>query len=288
MKKLALVLALSWASAAQADYLSGNAGYYNDNEGMTVIKTGATASMGLGDDLGIRYTSVNYDTPIFDTVAGTLTAILNKKLGRGKVFGELGVGSHDGDTYFVGDATYSYNVNENLDVYGGVYGDLVDSVEGVQRGVTLRGWNAGIDYYTDHYGVVFSLRESYYSNGNTQPGWLAKAYVNVYPGINVYVSTRQWTNSDPGNEDFYSPADYERYNVGLGFRQRLGNVLLSGYLETGKIYEDDVSGGGDAWRVSISSLPEQPRHWSVSYTQDVSEGSNYEYDMLLLEFRIPL
>lgn len=288
MKKLALALALSFATMAQADYLSGNVGYYHDNESMTVIKTGATTSVGLGDELGIRYTSVNYDTPIFDTVAGTLTAILNKKLGRGKVFGELGVGSHDGDNYFVGDVTYSYNVNENLDVYGGVYGDLVDSVEGVQRGVTLRGWNAGIDYYTDHYGAVLSLRESYYSNGNTQPGWLAKAYVNIFPGVNVYVSTRQWTNSDPNNPDFYSPEDYERYNLGVAFRRRVGSLILSGYLETGKIYEDDISGRGDAWRVSLSNATAHGIQWNLSYTQDISQGSNYEYDQVLLEFRLPL
>lgn len=288
MKKLALALALSCGSLAQADYLSGNAGYYNDNEGMTVIKSGATASLGLRDELGIRYTNVQYDTPIFDTVAGTLTAILNKKLGRSKIFGELGVGSHDGDTYFVGDATYSYNVNDNLDIYGGIYGDLVDSVEGVRRGVTVRGWNVGADYYTDHYGAVLSVRESYYSNGNTQPGWLAKVYVNVIPGLNAYVSTRQWTNSDPGNADFYSPEDYERYNVGLGFRRRIGDLVISGYLETGRIYEDDVSGRGNAWRVSVSNAPEKLTQWSLSYTQDVSEGSNYEYDMVLLEFKIPL
>lgn len=288
MKKLALAAALAFANMAQADYLSGNAGYYNDNEGMTVIKSGATVSMGLRDELGIRYTSVKYDTPVFDTVAGTLTAILNKKLGRSKIFGELGAGNHDGKTYFVGDATYSYNVNENLDVYAGVYGDLVDSVEGVQRGVTVRGWNAGVDYYTDHYGAVLSVRESYYSNGNTQPGWLAKAYVNILPGLNAYVSTKQWTNSDPGNGDFYSPEDYERYNVGLGFRRRIGDLVISGYVETGRIYEDGISGRGNAWRVSVSNAPERPTQWSLSYTQDVSEGSNYEYDMVLLEFRLPL
>jgi len=288
MKKLALALALSFATAAQADYLSGNVGYYNDNESMTVIKNSATVSMGFHDELGLRYASVQYDTPIFDTVADTLTAILNKKLGRGKIFGELGVGKHQGETYFVGDATYSYNVNDHLDVYGGVSGDLVDSVEGVRRGVTVRGWNAGLDYYTDNYGAVLSVRESYYSNGNTQPGWLAKAYINVLPGVNAYVSTRQWTNSDANNPDFYSPTDYERYNIGIAFRHRVSGVLLSGYLETGKIYEDDLSGRGNAWRISLSNLPEHPIQWSVSYTQDISNESNYEYDQILVEFKIPL
>lgn len=283
MKTLLGALAICWASATQADYVSGNLGYLHDNEGMTITKYGVSGS--TSDALGIRTQTILYDTPEYDTQGESLSALLDLKLGKDKVFGDLGLGRVQGETYFLGDLTWYKPLNTDLSVFAGINGDIVDSIQGVESGITQAGWNLGLDYEAKYLGGVLMVRENYYSNNNTQQGFLAKIYVSPVEGISVYMSTKQYTNSRANNGDFYSPDQYERYNLGLGYRRKIGAVIASGFIETGKIYEDSDSGRGNAWRLSLASASIRPWHWQVSYTDDISESTNYKYRMILAEFR---
>lgn len=283
MKKLLWALTLCGASIAQADYVGGNLSYLHDNDGIAITKQGLSAS--ASDALGIRLQSVDYDTPDYQAQGETVSALLDLKLGSNKVFGDLGLGRVLGKTYFLGDVTWYKSLRSDLSVFTGINGDIVDSAQGIEHGITQAGWNLGLDYYKKYLGLTFLVRENYYSNNNRQQGFLAKAYLSPREGINVYVSTKQYTNSRENSGDFYSPGNYERYNIGLGYRYRIGWAVVSGFLETGRIYEDQERGMGNAWRISLSSVRASAWHWQVSYTDDISESTNYKYRMVLAEFR---
>lgn len=282
LRVLVTGLSLLASSIATAYEVGSGVAFYSDNEGFDAQKTTAMAM--VTDTLGVRYGKVNVQMPSLHEEGNNVTAVIRKIEHKYTVTGDLGIGSVGGKEFFVGDATAAYNFRDGLSVYGGVYGDLVDSEEGIMRGITYTGWNLGVDMYTKYYGATTQVQQTYYSNNNKLQGVFAKFYVTPLDGVSVYVSTRQKTNSKQDLGAFYSPEEYERYNVGLGFRRRLGPVLVSGFAETGKIESDFEDGRGNAWRLSAQSYGLERLTWQLAISEDISDSTNYKYRMISASF----
>ena len=239
----------------------------------------------MNQNFGMSYAKTFYTNPSAQYWANSVSLLANYWKEDNAVFGTLGVGVLNSKAYLTGDMTAMRFLNKNFAASVGVYGDVVDSVAGLQNGITFTGVTTGLDAYNDFGGLVGSVRQSYYSNSNIQSGWFAKSYVNVADGINVYVSTKQYHNSNPYNGYYYSPNNYARYNLGVGFRKLFDNFTLAGFVEGGQANADSVWSNAGAWRVAIDSLP--VRNWTIGAAggSDINASNNYMYHYLDLHAR---
>lgn len=269
-----------------AGQIGSSASYYNDSDDVTIIKYGAWASS--SDRVSVKYTTANYNMPGYDKTGSNLGLLFDlETFNQVKLQGELGLGSLGGNMYFVGDASITKVLNKNVSIFGGVSGDVVDSAKAIEQDITYTGWNSGVEFSNDLLGVVAVARKSYYTDNNEMTGWMSKAYIMPLDGISLYVSTKQNRNSNPTG-DYYSPKDYERYNIGIGFRRRFEEVTLGGFAETGNTSTNGDRGNGNAWRFYINSTRTTPWEWSFSIAEDLSDSSNYKYRMIQASIRFDL
>lgn len=273
---LSLVCNLSYAQQkVGADYF-----YSDDNEDITMQKSSVYAF--ANTTFGIGYADVQYTSPGYNADGKNIFAKVNYNKSTYNIVGDIGIGKAENSTFFVGDLTYTYNVNNNLSLFTGVSGDMVDSTVAIQQGVTQYTVTAGIDAYTDKYGMLVSGRQSSFSNDNTQQGWVGKLYYTPVEWALIYTSTKRYTNSKPFNGDFYSPDKYERNNIGLTLRNGYKWGSISGTIERNTV------GDGNALSVRLSAPRKEKYQWVVSYLEDTSEYTGFKYRMIMFSISVPI
>lgn len=285
MKRLLAVLLLVASSAyagEQFKSLGGELTYARDTEGNSMVREDVNVWANTSKEdkqVGVRLTASQYSNAVRSHNATSVSVITDYKINDYRLTGNLGIGSLSSKVYLYGDMNASKKVNENLDVFAGVVGDVVDSVQGLANGVTYTGAYAGVDWYNDRGGATATVRQMQYSNSNTQSGWTGKAYLNVVDGVNVYVSTRQYHNSNPYNGFYYSPEDYARYNLGVGFRKRIADFVVAGFVETGRINADSTWSNAAAARLAVET-PKKANGpiYGFAVGTDLSNASGYRYD----------
>lgn len=229
--------------------------------------------------LGVRLTTSQYSNLIRSHNTTAISVLADYKIDDLRVMGNLGIGNMSSDVFLFGDMVLSKQVNRSTEVFAGINGDVVDSVRGLDSSIVYRGVYAGFDWYTDSVGATMTVRHTDFTNNNTQSGWSGKAYANVVDGVNIYVSTRQYTNSSPYNGFYYSPEDYKRYNLGIGFRQRIKGYLVSGFAEFGRLVADGEWGRASAGRIAVETpkVANKPI-FGIAAGTDLSNASGYRYD----------
>lgn len=238
-----------------------------------------------GTKHGVSLTRKMYTSPQIDANMNAVTYSADTKVDDYTLIGHAGVGQIHSKQFLFGDIELQKRLNKYVTVSAGFYGDVVDSVVGLDEGITVNGIVVGGEVSNEYGGVAGNVRQAYYTNGNTQTGWFLKPYVNVFEGVNVYVSTRQYTNSDPYNGDFFAPEDFERYNFGVGFRQRIYGWVVSGFVEQGKAYIDGAKEDVEAWRFKAERPLADKWTGSVMAGEDVSANRNYIYNYFNISIR---
>lgn len=235
-------------------------------------------------DWGIGINQTNYVTDKNNRYNGQgLVMLANYNSGPFSLVGELGVGQLNNGpkkNFLLGDMTATVRINKNLSLYGGVYGDVVASDTGLADSATFTGFSIGTELsHDDVGGISFAGYQQNYSNNNIQEGFLAKAYLNTpIDGINVYVSTKQYVNSLPYNGLFYSPENYSRYNIGIGFRQPLGSEwTLSGHVDIGQALADGEWSNVNSFRISLDKTLVKNFTFGIAVGSDINPGNNYRY-----------
>lgn len=252
----------------------------DDNDDITMQKSSVYAF--VNSMFGIGYSDIQYDAPGYSADGRNMLLKVNYEKSTYNVMGDVGVGKAENKTFFVGDLTYTYNVNNNLSLYTGLSGDMVDSAAAIQKGITQYMVFAGIDAHTDKYGLILSGRQSSFSNDNTQEGWVGKLYYTPFEWALLYTSTKRYTNSKPFNGDFYSPDKYERNNIGLTLRNGYEWGSISGTIERNTV------GDGNAFSVRLSAPRRAKYQWAVSYSEDTSEYTDFKYRVIMFSIAIPI
>lgn len=279
--KLCAVIIAILASQAQAKSVGVTTSITDDNEGSSSVHV--DTSYMFNDNLGVRYGKTNYQTPAAIDLSNRYSLMLNTWVQGTRIFGDLGVGNISGKSYFIGDMTAYRTLNKHMAIFAGIDGDIVDSDRGIEETITYKGWTAGIDLYTDKFGITGSLREQNFTDGNIKEGWFAKLYYVPFNGISIYASTKHYNNSKENNGNYYSPGKYERDSVGIAYRYVIKDYLLSGHAEIGKQGSTADFENANAFKVSIGPAVRKKWTWRVSYLTDRSGDSNYRYNTLMAE-----
>ena len=243
-------------------------------------------------DWGISVNKTNYTTDTGTRYSGQgITALANYHYDRFSLIGELGVGQLDNlsnKNFLLGDITAAYRVNGNFSVFAGLNGDLVASGAALAAGTTYTGISLGAELSKAGLGgITGGVYQQWYSNSNVQQGFFAKIYAETpIEGVNVYVSTKQYTNSLPNNGLFYSPASYARYNIGVGYRLALNEEwTLSGHADIGQAVATGTTSNVSSYRVAVDKTLVKNMSAGIAIGSDINPGNNYRYNYIMASFR---
>ena len=243
-------------------------------------------------DWGISVNKTNYTTDTGARYSGQgITALANYHTDNFSLVGELGVGQLNNisnKNFLLGDMTATYRVNRNFSVYAGLNGDAVASDAALAVGATYTGVSLGAELFKEGLGgITGGVYQQWYSNSNVQQGFFAKVYAETpIDGVNVYVSTKQYTNSLPDNGLFYSPASYARYNIGVGYRLALNEEwTLSGHADIGQAVANGVTSNVSSYRVAVDKTLVKNMSAGIAIGSDINPGNNYRYNYVMANFR---
>jgi hypothetical protein len=229
-------------------------------------------------DFGVGLAQTVYSNPGATYLGQELQFLANYNDGNYALKGGLGIGVLSGKNYLVGDMTAMKFVNANSLISFGVYGDVVNSVLGLQQGVTQQGWNIGGDLYNDYGGLSLSGTQSYFTQGNTQTGGTAKIYaMTAYEGVHIYIKDRYYINSQADTPLFYSPQYYQRLTTGLGWRKVVGENIYSGWADAGQANAAGTKIFAGSGRFALDHVENKAITYGVALGTDISAASNYQY-----------
>ena len=274
MKSIIALAALLMAGSASAAAI--NTSYTFDNNHNSSV--GVQASEMLTKDVGVAVDWNQYYKSTGNYTSNDISLVVDHRSKQYSITGNIGLGKFtDRSTPFAeGDINITDRLTKLVTVNVEGYTGTVDSSVGLQKGLTLQGYNVGMDITNDKVGLVVLGKQTFYSNGNVRSGEFAKAYVSVYPGINLYVNEKYFEDSRPNNGDFWSPASYTRYDIGVSARHRWNGYLLTGFYERGRAWFSNQSVGVATWRVRLEKPVNKKWVVGADVGSDMSD-SNYDY-----------
>lgn len=103
--------------------------------------------------------------------------------------------------------------------------DAVETVQGLQSAILANFFAASLDHaVSDRLTVIGMPTYRRFSDGNEQTGWRGWLIYAIAPseGLSVNLKARSYDSSRGGGGAYFSPAHYERAEVGLRLRRALG------------------------------------------------------------------
>lgn len=243
---------------------------------VTQVKPAVQETVSTPREFGVSYAHTRYKNPTGSHRANAISLMANVHRDDHALVGQLGVGTHASHNYFFGDMSGYYFINRSFAWTAGINGDIVDSPQGLIKDISSHGAQFGFDYDKNLGGLSAAIKQSWFSDSNLRTGWIGKAYVNVSDGINLYVNTDQY-HDKMTSPDYYSPDNYARYSLGLGFHKQATNHVLSGNADAGRANSDGTWSPVYSWKLLLATPLNKT--WSTKFTigSAVANSSNYRY-----------
>ncbi len=286
---------LTTACAATAQFASGTffASHDSDNFDEVRATVGATADNGFGVAVG----TMHYSAPGWSS-NGTLLAATYKEFGRERqIDASLGAARIDGQDYAVGGLDYLHTWASGNALGLSFERNIVNSQGGIEDGIVYNALALVGDYvFTPVFNVGAAAGGTYFSDGNHRPFVRTRwnySLVESY-GLNAYLKTRSYRNSDPNRPQYYSPQSLNEVSLGLSARWRAGDhVVLSAWADGGMQYTsgDDQS----IWSafVGLASPRNAPIRWNIGLMATntaslfTSQTGAYNYLSLAGQINLP-
>lgn len=287
-----LLLLLSFNVFADDIAIGNNFLYSFDTEGNQIIQdtvsgwfhTQQKDDKMLSQDFGVGYTYSWYlnkaEEQEYHYNGSAISLLSNFKYKDFSMVGSAGIAQLNvwNSHYFVGDMNFNYQYNKNSVFSFGVYGDVVDSTNAMQEEIVFTGYALSFDYYNDYGGIAGNVGQMFYSDNNVRNNGNLKIYADIMDGLNAYLKTKQYSNSNANNGMYWSPELYSRYGLGIGFRQRYAELIFSGFLEGGVSHANEEWLPATAWRLNIENV-KRTSNWiaNVAIGSDISGDDNYKW-----------
>ena len=177
--------------------------------------------------------------------------------------------------------------------------DVVDSVVSIDNHIRYTAAAAVLDHaFTDRANVGASLGNIWYSDGNQRRLLRTRWNYEVVKdsGLNAYVKTRHFWDTDPYNGYYFAPDRVQEYSVGMSWRTALtDSVVLVAQGDGGRQFIDGEGQGLWYAQIGLESRPRAPVQWRVAFEVRNDAGSardpnatNYRYSMLAGYLLFPL
>jgi hypothetical protein len=232
---------LAAAAPACAQFASASffASHDSDDFDEVRVTAGATADNGFGAAAG----AMHYSAPGWSANGTLLVGTYKSYRAAEQIDANAGVARIDGRNYAVGGLDYLHTWASGNALGLSLERSIVNSQGGIEDGIAYNALAAVGDYvFTPTFNVGLAAGVTVFSDDNNRPfvrtRWnlaLTEAY-----GLNAYLKTRSYRNSDPDRPQYYSPASLNELSLGLSVRWRADErVVLSAWADGGMQYTSD-------------------------------------------------
>lgn len=272
MKKLilSLILAPTLAIGQNVDYTIRST---SDSDGVKVIRHTAA----VAKDWGVGVINTEYQTPLYSKNSNGLVLVADHKKDNVTLIGNIGLGSVGSKNYLLGDITGTMSINKYIALNITAFGDLIDSTNSLSNNITARGLVVGTDINYDKVGLATGSRQIWYSNDNKQTGYYIKPYYSIIDGVNIYLTKRNYSNSNPYNGLYFSPEDYDRSGFGISIRQRIKSVTVSASIDRTSIKTPFSNDKTTAWKLEAKTPIGVKSKANLIFGRDYNNGFYYRY-----------
>lgn len=286
---------LSAACTASAQFATGTFFASHDSDDFDEVRAtvGATAGNGFGAAVG----TMHYSAPGW-SANGTLLAATYKEFGHERqIDASIGAARIDGRDYAVGGLDYLHTWASGNALGLSFERNIVNSQGGIEDGIAYNALALAGDYaFSPVFNVGAAVGGTYFSDGNQRP-FLRTRWnysLNESYGLNAYLKTRSYRNSDPDRPQYFSPSSLNEVSLGLSVRWRASDrVVLSAWADAGMQYAsgDDQS----IWSafIGLASPRNDPIRWNIgliatnSATLFTSQSGAYNYLSLAGQINLP-
>jgi len=139
---------------------------------------------------------------------------------------------------------------------------LVDSREGIERGLNARTLHAIADWSAAARGATLVLSRTAYSDRNDRPAARVRLWHNLCAdcGVHALVAAERYTNTRPYTGNYFSPERYLRVMAGAGLRQRFDGGTFAARALFGRQRVDGVERPSSQLQLGFDSPP-APGGW---------------------------
>ena len=286
---------LALAGPVQAQFATGSFFYSRDSDSFEEFRAGAgwTAANGFGIAAG----SVRYMAPGWSENGRLLVGTYKENQRARQVDASLGVLDLTSKVYAVGAVDYLQRWDSGNALGFSLERNIVNSRGGVEDQIVQNTAVLVGDYlFTPRFNVGLAGGLTYFSDGNVRPvlrtRWnyeLAADY-----GLNAYLKTRSYSNSDADRPQYYSPSRLNEASIGLSARWLAQDrVVVSASADAGMQSTDDDS--EPIWGVflGLASPRNADVRWNVGLLATNSssflttQSGAYRYLSLVAQVNVP-
>lgn len=143
--------------------------------------------------------------------------------------------------------------------------------------IGYRSLSAGISTDRGNWGADVSIRGLSRTDGNGLKGDSSKIWMQIYPGVNLHLHTKGYTNEGTV-AGYYSPEKYRRTGLGITLRKSWGNSRASLVLEPGSTVADGTRDSVLIWRGELNHKVNDSSRVIFSAGRDYSRSGLYTYN----------
>jgi hypothetical protein len=297
MKALVCLIVLcAGAMQGAAQSLSGSLFLSHDSDSFDEyrVSAGYTGEQGFGLAAGAaRYTAPGW------SANGALLAATYKEQGRlRQTDASVGVARIDGQDYLVAGVDHLQRWEAGHALGFGFERNIVNSQGGIEDEILFNSLALVGDYvFSAPFNVGLAAGTTYFSDGNNRP-FLRTRWnysLNEQYGLNAYLKTRSYRNSDPDRPQYFSPEWLNEASLGLSSRWLAAErVVVSASLDAGMQYTN--SDNQPIWGAFLGLA--SPRHsairWNVGLLATntasllTSQSGAYRYLSATAQLSFPL
>ena len=258
----------------------------------------ATLGYAGASGFGLKAGTAEYDAPGWSVDGASLAATYRRDDERRQVDASLGALRVDGRTRAVGALDWlQKDVGWRSSLGLSTERDIVDSQRGIEDGLTSDSLALVGDHaFGDRFNVGAAAGVTWFSDGNRRPFLRTRWNLLLDDdfGLNAYLKTRHYRNSQPDRPDYYSPERLGEVSLGLSTRFLVAErVVLAAQADAGQQRTPGDTKSIWSYTVGVGAPRRSRVQWSVALqaTNTAAAAANasgaYRYTSLLAQLRVP-
>lgn len=301
-----LALLLGWSAAACAQLLGqpGAAGMVTarwhaskDTDDFSVRRAAVGYLWNKG--WGLEARTSHYSAPGWDASGTAVSGVYHSQTKERLLGARLGSDVTNGSQTTIGMLDYLRYLSPTTAVGISLERDVIDSVRSIESGINYTAGMLVLDHaFGPRASVGASLGNIWYSDGNERRQLRTRWNYELIQesGLNSYVKTRHFRNTEPYNGYYFAPEEAEEYSLGLSWRKALTDgvtLLLQG--DAGRQFVDGEAKGLWNALVGLQSSHRARVRWRLALEARNDASSNrsvaaedYRYTMLSGYLFLPL
>lgn len=257
--------------------LIGDALYSNDSDRFDELRT--SAGYLFPNNWGVGASVTYFHAPDWTASGRGLYGMYRQVNAQQTIDARLGVMDTNGYTTAVGMLDYQRHVTASTALGVSAERDVVDSIVGLQRGLTYNSLAFVLDHqFTPRFSVGAVLGGMWFSDDNARPllrtRWNYELLANS--GFNAYVKTRTYYDSRPYLGDYYSPRWLSEYSGGLSWRTALSDIAVF-FVSADIGRQNTADSANNIWsaRIGLENLRRRSVQWRIAVETTNNRASSF-------------